>query len=318
VWVASPAAWAQSAGKPIRVGVLLSGSPEQWSVLEQALVEGLHERGYDEGRNLTLLRRYGGLQATRIRAAAAELAGLKVDAIVTSCVGTTRAAASAAPDTPIVFVSVADPVLYGLVQSLPRPGGNVTGRASMSVELVPKRLEILRSFLPEGARSGLRVAVLAVADDPWHEHQWRSAQGVAAVLNLNPVRVPIAMADVDAALATLARSQAQAVLVLTDNPMMVEKRAAIAAALIGLKLPSISGMRLHAEVGGLAAYGPDVREDCRLSAAHVIKVAHGASPATLPIEQPTSVQLTINLKTAAALGLTVPRELLLRADATIS
>lgn len=108
------------------------------------------------------------------------------------------------------------------------------------------------------------------------------------------------------------------VLVLTDNPVMLEKRATVAAGLIGLKLPSISGLRLYADAGGLVAYGPDIREDYRLSAAYVVRVAKGASPASLPIEQPTLVQLTINLRTAAALGLTVPRELRLRADATIA
>jgi putative ABC transport system substrate-binding protein len=252
----------------------LSGSEAQWSVFERSLAEGLRERGYVEGKNLTLLRRYGELQGARIRGAAAELAGLNVDAIVTSCAGTTRSAANAAPNTPVVFASVADPVLYGLVESLPRPGGNITGRASMSVELVPKRLEILRLLLPDGARGGARFAVLTVANDPWHEVQWRSAQGGAAALNLNLVRVELSKAEIDSALDALARSQVQGVVILADNPTMIELRAPIAAALMRLKLPSISGLRLFADAG-------------------------------------------INLKTASALGITVPRELLLRADATI-
>lgn len=128
--LALPSAWGQTTAKPIRVGVLLSGSQAQWLPFEQALVDGLRDRGYVEGTNLTLVRRYGELQGARIRASAAELASMQVDTIVTSCTTTTRAAAGAAPGTPLVMASIADPVGAGLVASLARPGGHITGRAS--------------------------------------------------------------------------------------------------------------------------------------------------------------------------------------------
>jgi len=309
---------AQTNAKPIRVGVLLSGSEAQWAPFENALVEGLRDRGYVEGRNLTLVRRYGELQGARIRSSAAELATMHVDAIVTSCTTTTRAAASAAADTPVVIASIADPVVAGLVTSLARPGGNITGRTSMSLELLPKRLEMLRTLLPESARGGARVAVLMNGNDPAHELQWRSAEAGAKALNLNLVRVEAnGPAGFDAALDALARADARALLVLSDDPTMIENRGRIAATATKLGLPSVSGPRVFADAGGLMSYGMDMRDDFRLSAAHVVKVANGVSPATLPIEQPTQFQLTINLKTAAALGIRIPSELLLRADATI-
>jgi putative ABC transport system substrate-binding protein len=316
--LAVPDGYAQATGKAIRVGVLLSGSEAQWSPFENALVEGLRDRGYVEGRNLTLVRRYGELQGARIRSSAAELATMHVDAIVTSCTTTTRVAASAAADTPVVMASIADPVLAGLVTSLARPGGNITGRASMSMELLPKRLEMLRMLLPESARIGARIAVLMNGKDPAHEAQWLHAEAGARALNLNLVRVEAnGPAAVDAALEALAQADAKGLLVLSDDPTMIENRFRVAVAATKLGLPSISGPRVFADAGGLMTYGMDIRDDFRLSAAHVVKVANGVNPATLPIEQPTQLQLTINLRTAAALGIKIPSELLLRADATI-
>lgn len=316
--LAIPGVHAQSPGKAIRVGVLLSGSQVQWSPFENALVEGLRDRGYVEGKNLTLVRRYGELQGEKIRTSAAELSTMQVDAIVTSCTTTTRVAAGAAASTPVVFASIADPVVAGLVTSLARPGGTITGRASQSLELLPKRLEMLRALLPESARSGARIAVLMNGKDPAHEAQWQSAEVGAKALNVHLVRVEAnGPAAVDAALESLAQANARALLVLSDDPTMIENRGRIAAAATKLGLPSISGPRVFAEAGGLLSYGMDITDDYRLSAAYVVKVANGVNPATLPIEQPTQFQLTINRQTAAALGIKMPRELLLRADAVI-
>ena len=316
--LAQPLARAQTSSKPIRVGVLLSGSQAEWAPYEAALVDGLRDRGYVEGRNLTLLRRYGDLQGARIRSSAADLASLQVNVIVTSCTTTTRVAASAAPETPVVMASIPDPVLAGLVSSLARPGGKITGRASMALELLPKRLELLRTLLPESARSGARIAVLMNGKDPAHEMQWQSAEAGARVLNLDLVRVEAnGPSAVDVALDTLANANVKGVLVLSDDPTMIENRVRIAAALVKLGLPSITGSRDFADAGLLLTYGMAMRDDYRLSAAHVVKVANGVDPATLPIEQPTKFQLTINLKTAAAMGLKIPRELLLRADSVI-
>jgi putative ABC transport system substrate-binding protein len=311
-------AQAPSAPKPIRVGVLLSGTPTQWSPVADALVEGLRERGYVEGRNLTLVRRYGELDGARIRGSAAELASLDLDAIVTSCSGTTAAVVKSTGATPVIMGSLSDPVVFGFVETLARPGGRVTGRMSMSLELLPKRLEMLRALLPPSQREGARIAVLMNGKDPAHEMQWAALQPGAEALNLQLVRVAATgPAAVQAALDALADARTSALLVMSDDPTMIEHRERIAAAAIRLRLPSISGSRLYAEAGGLLTYGMDILDDFRLSAAHVVKVANGANPATLPVERPTLLQLTINMKTAAAIGVKIPHELRLRADSII-
>ena len=314
----SPGIHAQASAKTIRIGVLLSGSESEWAPLERALVGGLEERGYIEGSNLVLIRRYGELQGARIRSSAAELAAMHVDAIVTSCTTTTRAAASAAPGTPIVMGSLPDPVGAGLATSLDRPGGYITGRGGLGLDLLAKRLEILRILLPENARAGARIGVLMNGKDPAHNAAWQAAEAAARTLKLALVRIEAnGPAGLDNALDLLARADVKALLVFSDDPVMIEFRSRIAAAATRLGLPSISGPRLFAEAGGLISYGADMADDYRLSAAHVVKVASGVSPATLPIEQATQFPMTINLKTAAALRIKVPSELLIRADATI-
>ena len=313
-----PGAGAQPAPKAIRVGVLLSGSEAQWAPLEQALVSGLRERGYVEGGNLTLVRRYGELQGAKIRGYAAELGSLNVDAIVTSCTTTTREAARAAPNTPVVMGSLNDPVGAGLVASFARPGGNITGRGGLGLELVPKRLEVLRTLLPESARADARIAVMMNAKDPAHEAAWQAAEPAARALKLTLVRIEASgPAGVAAAIESLGRAEAKALLVFSDDPTMIEFRAPIAAAAIRLGLPAISGPRLFAESGMLISYGADMADNYRLSAGHVVKVANGVSPSTLPIEQPTQFPMTINMKTAAALKIKIPSELLIRADTVI-
>jgi putative ABC transport system substrate-binding protein len=309
----------EPATQPIRVGVLLSGSQPQWAPFEQALIDGLRDRGFVEGRNLTLVRRYGELQLGRIRGAAGELAGMQLDAIVTSCTGTTRAVVGTAAPTPVVIASLPDPVISGLAESLSRPGGRVTGRSSMSLELLPKRLELLRLVLPERERSGARVAVLLNGKDPAHEVQWQVLQTAAGVLDAALVRVEVnGPAAIESALEALPATQPRGLIVMNDDPVMIENRARIAQRALQLGLPSISGHRVYAEAGGLMSYGMDLRDDYRLVAAHVVKVAEGADPATLPIERPTRFQLTLNLRTAASIGVTLPAELRLRADETLA
>ncbi len=313
-----PAPHAQSPDKTIRVGVLLSGSATQWSPFQAALVDGLRDRGCVEGRNLVVVRRYGELQIDRIRSSAAELATMTLDTIVTSYTTTTRVAASAAASTPVVMASVPDPVGAGLVASLARPGGNITGRASQMLELLPKRLSLLRSLLPEGMRNGARIAVLMNGKDPAHEAQWQSTLVGARSLELNLVRIEASgPAGLNVALDALAQAGSHGLLVFSDDPVMIEFRGRIVAAATKLGLPSISGPRFFAADGGLMSFGMDMADDYRLCAAHGVKVANGINPSTLPIEQPTQLALTINLRTAAALGITIPRELLLRADEII-
>ena len=305
---------AQTGDRTVRIGLLLSGSAAQWAPFESALVAGLREQGYLEGRNLTVLRRYGELQGERIRGSASELGALNLDSIVTSCTGTTRAVAAAAGRTPVIMASVSDPVLSGLVKSLARPGGQITGRASQSYELIPKRLQFLRAVLPEGAR----IAVLLNGNEPGLEERWSEAEAAARALNLTLVRIASRNpAELDATLDKLARSDVQGVMVLTDDPMSIEHRDRIDAAVLRARLPSITGLRASAEAGGLMSYGEDLADSFRLTAGQVVKVAHGSKPEELPIEQPTRFHLVINLKTAKALGISIPQSLLLRADEVI-
>ncbi len=310
-----PAAQGQSAGKTIRVGVVFSGSAKQFGYLEAGLVAGLRDHGYVEGKNLVLERRFGELQPERIKRSAAELADMNLDAIVTSCTATTRIVMDAAGGTPIVMAGLADPVGQGLARSLARPGSHITGRSGQLDDLEPKKLELLRSVLPEGAR----VAVLVNTGNPVHEAQWQRNETVARSLNLKLVRIEVgAPAELEKALDRLAKVQVRGLLLLADDPIMVEFRGRIAAVAAGLRVVSVSGFRAFADEGGLMSYGSGATAEAfRLTAAHVVKIASGAKPAELPIELPTQIQLVINLKTAAAIGVTVPRELLLRADEII-
>ena len=309
---------AQDSGKPIRIGVLLSGSSTQWSPFDEALSQGLRERGYEEGKNLVIVRRYGELSGDRIRGGAAELGSMKLDSIITSCTVTTRSAAAAAPSTPIVVASIGDPVLAGLVTSLARPGGNITGRTSLGPEIVPKLLQLLRDVLAESVRPGARIAILLNSAEPTHRLQWEHASEAAKELRLELVRVDISgPGGLAAALDSLPATDARGVFVFTDDPVMIENRVRIAEAAIRYKLPLIAAQRIFATAGALITYGMDMTEEFRQSAAYVVKVSNGTRPADLPIERPTKIELTVNQRTAAAIGVKVPREVLLRAHVVI-
>jgi putative ABC transport system substrate-binding protein len=278
----------------------------------------LREHGYVEGRNLVVVRRYGELDGSRIRSSAQELAAMQLDAIVTSCASTTSAAVKAAGQTPVVIGSISDPVRHGLVQSLARPGGTVTGRMSMSLDLLPKRLQLLRLVVPPSERAGARVAVLMIGGDASQQAQWAELQGAARSLELQLVQLAIGgPGGLEKAFDALADARPHALLVLSDNPVMIEHRARIADAAIRLRLPSISGARMYVQSGGLLSYGTDIPDDFRASADHVVRVANGTSPAGLPVAQPTLFQLAVNLRTAREIGVTIPAELRLRANSTI-
>ena len=309
---------AQDSVKPIRIGVLLSGSSTQWSPFDEALAQGLRERGYVEGKNIVIVRRYGELNGDRIHGGAVELASMKLDTIVTSCTATTRSAAAAAPAMPIVIASIGDPVLAGLVTSLARPGGNITGRASLSLEIVPKRLELLRDVLAESARPAARIAILLNGKEPTHRLQWDSALEAAKALQLELVRVDVTgPGGLTAALDSLPATGARGLFVFADDPGIIENRVRISEAAIRHKLPLISGPRVFATAGALISYGMDMTDEFRQSAAYVVKVSNGTKPADLPFERPTKIELTVNQRTAAAIGIKVPREVLLRANAVI-
>jgi len=305
---------AESPGKPIRVGLLLTGFESTYSEVDRAFLEGMRDIGYVEGKNLVLERRYGHLQPQRIAAFAKELADLDLDAIVTACTGTTRAMQRATARAPIVMAGVADPVGQGFVRALARSDTNVTGRSSQWRELVPKMLELLQAAVPKAQT----IAVFVNTSSPVHEPMWQDAVAAAPARGVRLVRVEVrGPADFDAALDKLASSQADALLVLSDDPMMLNLSGRLVAAANQRRLPAIFGMREFVVDGGLMSYGESFAATYRHAAAHVGKVVRGANPAELPIEQPTQFELVINMKTAAALGLTVPKVLLLRANETI-
>ena len=305
------AAGAEQAGKVARVGFLATTSTptHYWD----ALVEALRGRGGVEGRNILFEQRYSEGKAERFPHLAVDLVRLKVDVIVTSGTPASVAAKSATTTIPIVMAVVIDPVGSGLVASLARPGGNVTGMSWLGPELSAKRLELLKEAVPDVSR----VTVLVNPANPAHTVAVREMQSVASrlamTLHMWEVR---SQADFDRAFTAIARSRAEALFTVAD-PLTYRERARIVQFAAKARLPAIYEWREFVELGGLMAYGVNLTELYRRAAIHVDKILRGANPGDLPIEQPTKFELVINLKTAKALGLTIPPSLLQRADHVI-
>jgi putative ABC transport system substrate-binding protein len=294
-----------------RIGYLGAGGDRQPARFPETLREALRELGHVEGRNLIIEYRSGDNRA-RLDELAAELVRLKVEIIVVP--GAATYAANKATDTiPIVFAFSGDPVVAGFAKSLGRPGGNMTGITWLAFELVGKRLEILKEAAPQISR----VAVLANPAHPGEERELaeteKAARAVGATVRYHQVR---ATADFQSAFDAIATDNSNAILAFPDGVTMAHRRQ-LAEFATKHHLPSMFGWREYVEAGGLIAYGPNRRETARRVAVYVNKILKGARPADLPIEQPTKFELVINLKTAKALGLTVPRSLLLRADEVI-
>jgi putative ABC transport system substrate-binding protein len=291
-----------------RIGFLRNGPPPETFV--DGLRKGLRDLGYVEGQNLTI--EYGlAVSADQLPEAAAELVRRNVDVIVASGTPPVPVAKNATRTIPIVFVAAIDPVAAGVVTSLARPGGNVTGFALMEADLMGKRLELLKEIIP-----GLsRVAVLCFALNPGNAEYLRQAEVAAAALKLQ-LQV-VAVGDPDDFERGFADIQgAGAVLQLTDV-LFTSYRSQIADLAARNRLPVIYGDRLFVDAGGLLAYGADVADHYRRAATYVDKILKGAKPADLPVQQPTKLELVINLKTARALGLEIPRSILLLADEVI-
>jgi len=307
------AAEAQAPAKVPRIGFLSSGSPTQTAPYAEAFREGLRELGYVEGQNIAIEYRFAEGRPERLPALAAELVRLKVDIIVTTAGPAPEAAKQATSTIPIVFAASGDPVAEGLVASIARPGGNITGLAAMSPDVVGKQLELLKEVAPKVSR----VAVLQNPGNPAHTAALRQAEGAAWALGVQlhilRARTP---AEIEAAFAAIRSQRAGGVLVLRDG-MFLAQRTQIAALAAKSRLPAVYGLREEAEAGGLMAYGSSVLLMYRRAATYVDKILKGAKPADLPVEQPTRFELVINLKTAKALGLTIPPSLLARADEVI-
>jgi putative ABC transport system substrate-binding protein len=310
------AAEAQPPEKVPRVGYLNPGSPSD--PLSQRRLEafrqGLRDLGYVEGQNIAIESRWAEGQYDRYPALAADLVRSKVDVIVAQSGAATQAAQQATRTIPIVMSLVNDPVGSGLVASLARPGGNVTGLTIISPDLVGKQLQLLKEVVPEVSR----VALLRHPDNPASAAQLREAEAAARALG---VRLQTLEArgpqEIDSAFAAMTRERAGALLIIPDA-IFVNQRRQIAELAAKRRLPSIyGGTTGYAEAGGLMVYGPNPLDLKRRAATYVDKILKGAKPGDLPVEQPTKFELVINLKTAKALGLTIPQSLLLRADEVI-
>jgi putative ABC transport system substrate-binding protein len=306
---------AQQPRKVPRVGYLSPGSPSD--PLRQrrfeAFRQGLRELGYVEGQNIAIEPRWAEGKYDQYSALAADLVRLKVDVIVAVGGRATQDAQQATRTIPIVMSVVIDPLGSGLVASLARPGGNVTGLTIMASDLVGKQFEVLKEVVPKVSR----VALLWNPANPGSAPQLREAEAAARALGVRlqtlEARVP---QEIDSAFAAMTRERAGALVVLGDA-IFVNQRRQIAELAMKKRLPAISFAREHAEAGGLMAYGANFLDLERRAATFVDKILKGAKPADLPIEQPSKFELVINLKTAKTLGLTIPRSLLQRADEVI-
>jgi putative tryptophan/tyrosine transport system substrate-binding protein len=304
---------AQEPTRVWRLGFLGSGSYSPGDPRVEALRRGLRELGYTEGRNLAFEFRWAGGNDGSLPALAAELAKLKVDAIVTQGTQATNAARRAVTTVPIVFSVAGDPIGTGLVASLARPGGNVTGLTDIAPEIAGKRLELLREAMP-----GItRIAVLWNPANPSAPPQMKDTAAVARSLGLFVRSLELRDASqLEGAFATAVQDQARAIVLLSDGALY-GRRVQIAQLAARHRLPCVAWTPEFAESGCLMAYGADVVEMHRRTAILVDKILKGANPGDLPVAQPTKFELVVNLKTAKVLGLRIPPTMLARADKII-
>ena len=306
---------AQQPGEVPQVGYINPGHFSDQVRLRrfEAFRQGLRDLGYVEGRNVALEPRWAEGKYDRYPALAADLVRLKVHVIVAVGGRATQVAQQATRTIPIVMSAVNDPVGSRLVASLARPGGNVTGITVMAPDLVGKQFELLREVVPKVSR----VALLLNPDNPASGEQLREAEAAARVVNvrLQPLQAKMPQ-EIDSAFAAMARERAGALVVLADA-ILYNQRKQIADLAAKSRLPSASPMQDYAEAGGLTAYGADLLDLERRSATFVDKILKGAKPADLPVEQPTKFGLIVNLRTAQALGLSIPPSVLARAAEVI-
>jgi putative tryptophan/tyrosine transport system substrate-binding protein len=308
------AAWpfAARAQKLPTVGFLGANASLAMSHQTAAFVQRLHELGWVEGRNVAIEYRWTEGRNERAAEMVAEFVRLKVDVILTAGAAPVRAAKEATSVIPIVFAVAADPVGTGLVASLSRPGGNITGLSLQATDLPGKRIELLREVV-----SGLgRLAIMANANSPGAALEMREAQATAKTLGLETVTLEIRRPEDIAPAFEALNDRAQALFVCGD-PLVITNRTRINALALAARLPTMFISREHVDAGGLISYGPNIADLYRRAADHVDKILRGAKPGDIPVEQPTKFELVINLKTAKALGLTIPQSVLERADEVI-
>jgi putative ABC transport system substrate-binding protein len=307
------AAGAQQPSIVYRLGVLRAGeATRRGDKIDDAIRQGLQQFGFVEGTNITIEYRAAEGRYDRLPDLVSELLRLRVDAILATPTVTALAAKNRTSTIPVVFTAVPDPVGAGLVPSLSRPDGNVTGITSSAHDLTAKRLQLLTEVVP-----GSRVRVLANPASPTVPRQLietkEAAKNLGFSVEILEARDPIGL---DKALGVPPTTRVTAVFVLTD-PMFYAQRKQIAQLALERRLPTIFELREFVDSGGLMSYGANLREMFRQAATYVARIFRGAKPADLPVEQPTTFELVINLKTAKALGLTIPSSLLQRADQVI-
>jgi putative ABC transport system substrate-binding protein len=273
----------------------------------------MDELGWTEGRNISLERRFAGGHVKLLPQLVADLARLGLDVVVVTGEPETRAAKAAMPTTPIVMLLVPDPVGAGLVTSLARPGGNVTGLSTLAPEVYAKRLQLLKEAVPGLTRVGMLINPTPVYAETAMRHTALAAQEIGLDLRRLAVGAP---EELDTAFATIAEEKLTALIVVTDG-VTFNQRARIAQLTTATRLPAMYEIRDFVDVGGLISYGPSYADLARRGASYVDRILRGSKPADLPVEQPTMFELVINLETAKALGLTIPPTLLARADDVI-
>jgi putative tryptophan/tyrosine transport system substrate-binding protein len=306
------AARAQQTAMPV-VGFLNSSSPDGYAHFVAAFHQGLKETGYVEGRNVAIEYRWAEGQYDRLPALAADLVRRRVDVIAATSTPANRVAKAATTTIPIVFTTSSDPVELGLVASLSRPGGNVTGAATLNVEVGSKRLELLHEIVPPAAM----IVELVNPNNPNLETQLRNLQAAGHTVGRRILALSArTQSEIDAAFARLVEQQAGGLLINTDAFFFTQRDQLIALAK-RYAIPAIFDRREFAEAGGLMSYGGSVTDVYRLAGIYTGRILNGHKPADLPVQQSTRVELVINLKTAKALGLTLPLSLLGRADEVV-
>ena len=306
------AARAQQPGKLPTIGFLGATTPSAQSQWTAAFVERLRELGWIEGRNVAIEYRWMEGRNERVAEIAAEFVQLRVDVIVVQGTAAVVGAKQATSVIPIVFALAGDPVGSGLVASLARPGGNVTGLSGQQADIAAKRLELLREVVP----SLHRLAIVANVGNPYAILELGEIQGAARALGLEAATFEIRRAEDVAPAFTALKGRADALYVIND-PLVNTNRVRIIISALGARLPTMHGSREHVEAGGLMSFGPNYPDLFRRTADYVNKILRGAKPGDIPVEQPTKFDLVVNVLTAAALGITLPPTLLARADEVI-
>ncbi|HEY3304408.1 MAG TPA: ABC transporter substrate-binding protein [Candidatus Binatia bacterium] len=305
---------AQQRAKVPRIGVLFGSSLSSMSARMEALRQGLRDLGYVEGKNIVVEWRFAEGKRDRERALVAELVQLKVDVVITGGATNTRAAKEATSTISIVMMQVGDPVGNGFVASLARPGGNITGLSILSPELSGKRLELLKEIVPKLSR----VAVFGTSTQQGNAQELREIELAAGPLGVKVQYVDVlSPKDIETAFRAANKRQADAVLMNVSGPLINSQQPQIAELAVKSRLPVMDQLQSYVEAGGLMSYGVNLNDLARRAATYVDKILKGAKPADLPVEQPTKFELVINLKTAKQIGLTIPPNVLARADKVI-